>query len=690
MTEQVKCNNNKGYIDQQVSQITSAKCLDGFLAALLIWINKPHVANRRLVGTRLLSILTYKYPETDYAVQHFLDDMNKKFGGEDLLSPNDDSNGGQVEADDHQQSVLIPESGQTDITFDDLNSLSDSGHRQLVIVRDLLPKQLNHNLTLREVITFDRLKKEFKFYPLIRFDKHGKKSSTCNEIFYSFKFQESEQQNRIVLNVHQKQEKNLLSTMTYQWLQAQLLVKLSRWAGEDNLRTETTSLRTVSVDAYNRLYNELKAKYGPDLIRKWPERTDPQKFVYEDISIATFLLLIWEAERHETGLAKQSFVDLGCGNGLLVHLLTSEGHPGLGIDIQKRKIWDIYGPNTKLEVKALLPSAENLFPEYDWIIGNHSDELTPWIPVIAARSSYHTRYFVLPCCFHDFDQKFSEKSHGLSQYRTYLNYIRDIGKVCGFDVHEDILRIPSTKRVCFLGRKRTYSEDQEIEFDKLRSNFINGRCKRQKLETSATSLNNSHHHPSEPGEGQEGDDSSTQSKTENISECWTSDFQPRSLPKTTGMCKNVPGDIKTHIVDTVIEKLITAENGTIIKLSDGRSWHKGGVLPLSEIVSLFDSATLQLLKKENGGLQTLLKNFSHIFQVSGSSVQLRDYNQPWGHKSRSKNKDRTRSFKTALCWFHENHSDGCPLTQDTCTFAHGQTDLVPKKQHMPHTAGNSL
>lgn len=69
------------------------------------------------------------------------------------------------------------------------------------------------------------------------------------------------------MNVHQKQEKNLLSTMTYQWLQAQLLVKLSRWAGEDNLRTETTSLRTVSVDAYNRLYNELKAKYGPDLIR---------------------------------------------------------------------------------------------------------------------------------------------------------------------------------------------------------------------------------------------------------------------------------------------------------------------------------------------------------------------------------------------------------------------------------------
>ena len=36
--------------------------------------------------------------------------------------------------------------------------------------------------------------------------------------------------------------------------------------------------------------------------------------------------LLWEREREEQGLTrKQSFVDLGCGNGLLVYLLTSEG-----------------------------------------------------------------------------------------------------------------------------------------------------------------------------------------------------------------------------------------------------------------------------------------------------------------------------------------------------------------------------
>lgn len=58
----------------------------------------------------------------------------------------------------------------------------------------------------------------------------------------------------------------------------------------------------------------------------WPENTDPQKFVYEDVAIATYLILLFEEERKETGDdKKQSYVDLGCGNGLLVHILNSEG-----------------------------------------------------------------------------------------------------------------------------------------------------------------------------------------------------------------------------------------------------------------------------------------------------------------------------------------------------------------------------
>ena len=57
----------------------------------------------------------------------------------------------------------------------------------------------------------------------------------------------------------------------------------------------------------------------------------------------------------------------------------------MGLDIRKRNIWDMFGPETDLRERTITPSDETLFPEYDWLIGNHSDELTPWIPVIAAR-----------------------------------------------------------------------------------------------------------------------------------------------------------------------------------------------------------------------------------------------------------------------------------------------------------------
>ena len=42
-------------------------------------------------------------------------------------------------------------------------------------------------------------------------------------------------------------------------------------------------------------------------------------------------------------ITSKGFVDLGCGNGLLVYLLTKEGIPnGVGLDIRKRKIWNFF------------------------------------------------------------------------------------------------------------------------------------------------------------------------------------------------------------------------------------------------------------------------------------------------------------------------------------------------------------
>lgn len=72
------------------------------------------------------------------------------------------------------------------------------------------------------------------------------------------------------------------------------------------------------------------------------------------MAIATYLLLIWRQERIKKQTTKlQSFVDLGCGNGLLVYILSSEGHAGYGVDIRKRGIWDLYPKTTILKVGFL-------------------------------------------------------------------------------------------------------------------------------------------------------------------------------------------------------------------------------------------------------------------------------------------------------------------------------------------------
>jgi tRNASer (uridine44-2'-O)-methyltransferase len=69
------------------------------------------------------------------------------------------------------------------------------------------------------------------------------------------------------------------------------------------------------------------------------------------VAIATYILLLWEKDEVPQ---KKTFVDLGCGNGLLVYILTKEGHNGVGIDVRKRQIWDFYPKDVKLEVNFLL------------------------------------------------------------------------------------------------------------------------------------------------------------------------------------------------------------------------------------------------------------------------------------------------------------------------------------------------
>jgi len=98
------------------------------------------------------------------------------------------------------------------------------------------------------------------------------------------------------------------------------------------------------------------------------------------------------------------------------------------------------------------------------LIGNHADELVPWIPIIAARSSPTCKFVVIPCCFHSLSgakYRFGATATGQGKYRAYVDYIRDLASQCGFEVEEESLRIPSTKNVTEAGTFVARVSDRE-------------------------------------------------------------------------------------------------------------------------------------------------------------------------------------------------------------------------------------
>ncbi|KAL1624838.1 tRNA(Ser) Um(44) 2'-O-methyltransferase [Diplodia seriata] len=214
-------------------------------------------------------------------------------------------------------------------------------------------------------------------------------------------------------------------------------------------------------------YTRLKTAYAKDLIAGWVEQTPPGKHVFEDLGIAAFLLELWRdmyatpiaddaggtsSKNEEEGArphAKESnkppfpgFVDIGCGNGVLVHVLRAEGYPGWGFDARRRKTWDTFAPAVRAHLKeaVLVPEPftraaaatsttttttttadglltthlelpddatantssfhNGIFPPGTFIVSNHADELTPWTPLLAFLSA--SPFIAIPCCSHNF------------------------------------------------------------------------------------------------------------------------------------------------------------------------------------------------------------------------------------------------------------------------------------------------
>ncbi|XP_037336456.2 probable tRNA (uracil-O(2)-)-methyltransferase isoform X2 [Pungitius pungitius] len=603
---------------------------EGFWSAVDVWIKKPHVVNKRLCGTK----------ETE----------SKDVGEEALLFLLDD-----------------PELLREVLSFITSKVPPAQGHEKespwSSTVRTVIPKVNSYGTNLhKEVVLKDFGRQVVTFLPFEE-DSEGRVSLKRGNI-YQFQLLHRDCEGW-ALELHALAPDEWLSDgVVYPklpWLSADLLPKLVRWATEWKTSEFKSTLSLLPVEKYSVMYQQLKEKYKA-MVKIWPEVTDPEKFVYEDVAIATYLLVLWAEERAEKGLTgRQSFVDLGCGNGLLVHILAGEGHPGRGIDVRRRKIWDMYGPQTLLEEKAITPSERFLFPGADWLIGNHSDELTPWIPVIAARSSYSCRYFVLPCCFFDFNAKYQRRQCKKSQYKEYIDFIAEVSQVSGFDTEEDCLRIPSTKRVCLVGKSRNYQPSEDAEAERRRARYIQSR--RAAPGDDGGGCQGNGEADGDPGGGGGGGG------------CWGAGFRPRERVEAVRNCAALPRDFVDGVVLQVANVLLGMAEDDPGATPTG--WNQGGSLSVSEVAGLLVQETLQLLKKECGGLQTLLKNNHQVFR-EGGRVYIRDWRDAAARGADTRRRPVVSgALKTRHCWFYDHHPQRCPLQVERCAFAHGPDDLRP-------------
>ncbi|KAF7799044.1 hypothetical protein EIP86_010274 [Pleurotus ostreatoroseus] len=264
-------------------------------------------------------------------------------------------------------------------------------------------------------------------------------------------------------------------------------------------------------EPYQDLYLVMRERHK-HLVNEWHEVTDPLKHVFEDIGIATFLILLWKdmyASQGQKSEANDSlegepwkywprppggFVDLGCGNGLLTHILVSEGYEGYGIDLRARTSWAHYPQATQdaLRVEALDPTmlSESGAPRAPlekgaFLIGNHADELTPWVPLLSTLYSA-SGYLSIPCCSWSFDSRYERSKctpypvsgpfddfveslnlggdgSNASAYSMYRIWLASLSYHCGWKVESETLRIPSTRNWALVGRSHTWTDDQGAE-----------------------------------------------------------------------------------------------------------------------------------------------------------------------------------------------------------------------------------
>ena len=420
----------------------------------------------------------------------------------------------------------------------------------------------------------------------------------------------------------------------YENIVTQKKAKLEKWLTIDTFVNKPIPNNLVCPKQYYLTYSQLKDKYYNDIFSAWDMQTDPEKFIHEDIGIASYLICVWNARYGETARDHVKFVDIGCGNGLLVYILNQEKFHGIGIDVKSRNMWNTLFSKSTYHENFFDPKNWTELAEYNWLIGNHSDELTPWIPYVSLMLSYHCEFFVLPCCAWNFTSKFSRVDSSRSTYQCYLDLIESVISDFGFKFDRDIMKIPSTKRTCFVSDGRNFPLDD----NKL-------------VVSNAINLIRRH------------------SCSDKIS------CVPRSREIKVRNATKINKDLCNNIVDFTTSILLKNVCAGDPIWSPGKSVHLKDLIFCMKQNILFQDA----LKNQDGGIKTVLKNNHQIFIIRNGQVSLKnwaeDVKKPKKYQQLNKKYDSVALRKSKSCWFYEHHPQGCNLSLETCQYAHGIEDL---------------
>ncbi|KAF9240412.1 hypothetical protein BU15DRAFT_87642 [Melanogaster broomeanus] len=267
------------------------------------------------------------------------------------------------------------------------------------------------------------------------------------------------------------------------------------WGALTNYQKRVKHDCIIPREEYQDLYLVMRERYK-HLVGEWKEVTDPLKHIFEDIGIATYLILLWKKSfegsngsfdntasdsdppwkrlASSTRCIPRSWVSAETASSHI--FLVSEGYEGHGIDLRARTSWSHYPESTRaaLHVNALRsdPIHQDDIPYLRpgvFLIGNHADELTPGSLSLRTLENA-SGYLSIPCCSWSFDErfsrsstaKFSDSNLGSIVDDTFVDGLnlggeganRTLSQWLGWKVECDTLRIPSTRNWAIIGMSR--------------------------------------------------------------------------------------------------------------------------------------------------------------------------------------------------------------------------------------------